>query len=282
MIDTIYSYGGRETMAMEPVVDEMIGTLIKYLRTHASTDDEKKLAVPIDFYKVTEYFTMDIITRISFGREMGCMATNSDVHGLLAAITLAMKTYTIPLSIPWLRDITTSDIFMKFFGPKMTDTSGMGVMMRWVYLEPEYDLVHSTTHKLIRIRVAQEGISKRYGPDAPDEKDLLVSAMTHFQYSSLLNRMWRQGAFIRAGLEPGPCVSEALVAMIAGKDTTAAAIRMTMLCLMTNPRVYTKLKGIISEAIRDGKASNPITQQEARKIPYIQVRDPSPPQVPSY
>lgn len=58
---------------------------------------------------------------------------------------------------------------------------------------------------------------------------------------------------------------------MAGSDTTSSATRLTLLYLMTCPRVYYKLKGVIAEAIREGKVSNPISQAEARKIPYLQV-----------
>lgn len=80
-----------------------------------------------------------------------------------------------------------------------------------------------------------------------------------------------KGAFIRSGLQPGPCMSEVMVSLIAGNDTTAAAIRMTMLAIITNPRVYSKLKTTVKEAILDGRASHPIKQEEAKRIPYIQV-----------
>lgn len=63
--------------------------------------------------------------------------------------------------------------------------------------------------------------------------------------------------------------------MSAGSDTTAATIRCTMLHLMTNPRVYYKLKQIVKEAVNEGQVSSPITHDEARKIPYVQVRDTS-------
>ncbi|CAN8102785.1 unnamed protein product [Discula destructiva] len=219
-------YGGRETLAMEPIVDEMINGLIRYLRFHSSTHGN---FVPIDLAKAVNFFTMDVITRISFGRELGCLESDSDVHGLLAAMSEAMRVYTIPLSVPWLRDITTNTKFLKWFGPKMTDKTGVGAMMK----------------------VAQDAVNERYQPGAPDEKDLL-------------------GAFVRSGLEPGPCLSEVMIAMLAGNDTTAAAIRMTMLCLMTNPRVYSKLKATVRDAVRDGTISNPIKQEEAKKIPYLQ------------
>lgn len=76
---------------------------------------------------------------------------------------------------------------------------------------------------------------------------------------------------MRSGLEAGPCMSEVMVSMIAGNDTTSAAMRITMLSLMTNPRVYTKFKRIVQEAIRDGTVSDPIKLEEARKMPYLQV-----------
>ncbi|KAJ4390875.1 hypothetical protein N0V93_004474 [Gnomoniopsis smithogilvyi] len=222
-------YGGRETLAMEPIVDEILQSLIRHIRVHASTADKTTDSVPIDFSTVVNYFTEDVITRIAFGREFGCLESNSDVHGLLAAMNAAMKAYTIPISIPWLRDLVSGDTFMKYFGPKMTDKSGVGTMMR----------------------IARDAVIERYQPGAPDEKDLL-------------------GAFIRSGLEPGPCMSEVMIAMIAGNDTTAAAIRMTMLCLMTNPRVYSKFKSVVQEAVQNGTASNPIRFEEAKKMPYVQ------------
>lgn len=39
---------------------------------------------------------------------------------------------------------------------------------------------------------------------------------------------------------------------IAGSDTTAGAIRGTLLHIMTNPRVYAKLQREVDDAVRDG------------------------------
>lgn len=44
-----------------------------------------------------------------------------------------------------------------------------------------------------------------------------------------------------------------------------------MLYLMSSPRVYNKLKMVISEAISKGGISSPIKQEEAKAIPYLQV-----------
>ena len=66
-------------------------------------------------------------------------------------------------------------------------------------------------------------------------------------------------------------MSEALFMLIAGSDTTASAIRVTMLYVMSTPRVYQKLKDEIRTAIREGRASSPITAAESRELPYLQV-----------
>lgn len=121
-------YGGRETSAMEPIVDDMIRELHQHIRDEVSIGPGREHVV--NFANVANFFTMDVITRISFGREMGFLRNHADVHGLMAALRYAMKTYTIPMNIPWLRSITTSNYFLKTLGPKSTDKEGPGTTMR--------------------------------------------------------------------------------------------------------------------------------------------------------
>lgn len=125
---------------MEPIVDEILKSLVQHIQKHALPGSDKEGQAFLDLTTLANYFTVDVITRIAFGREFGCLESNSDVHGLLAAMDAAMKAYTIPISIPWLRDLTTSETFMKLFGPKMTDESGVGTMMRYETC-PRYNMI---------------------------------------------------------------------------------------------------------------------------------------------
>lgn len=59
--------------------------------------------------------------------------------------------------------------------------------------------------------------------------------------------------------------------IIAGFENTASVMRTTFLYLMTTPRVYQKLKGVVLQAVRDGSVSSPILHEEAKKISYLQV-----------
>ncbi|KAJ5238398.1 hypothetical protein N7468_003017, partial [Penicillium chermesinum] len=99
--------------------------------------------------------------------------------------------------------------------------------------------------------VAQNEVNKRFDSGAKEENDML-------------------GSFIKHGLSREDCESEGLFMVVAGSETTASALRVIMLYVMTTPRVYQKLKRIIADAVRDRTVSSPITYEQAKKIPYLQ------------
>ncbi|KAI8624135.1 benzoate 4-monooxygenase cytochrome p450 [Xylariaceae sp. FL1651] len=69
----------------------------------------------------------------------------------------------------------------------------------------------------------------------------------------------------------GKYVSTLLVAMVAGSDTSATAIRATMLYLIASPVAYRKLKAETKLAVQEGRVSAPvITDDEARELLYLQ------------
>lgn len=57
---------------------------------------------------------------------------------------------------------------------------------------------------------------------------------------------------------------------VAGSDTTASVIRAGMLHILATPHVYCRFKQEIEKAIREGYASNPISNAESLCQPYIQ------------
>lgn len=77
-------------------------------------------------------------------------------------------------------------------------------------------------------------------------------------------------SFLRHGLTGDEAQGEALTNIIAGSDTTATAIRTTMLYLMSSPPAYRKLAEEVRTAAAAGRISNPITDEEARALPYLQ------------
>ena len=78
------------------------------------------------------------------------------------------------------------------------------------------------------------------------------------------------GAFVRNGISQRQIEAEILLQIIAGSDTTATGIRSMLLYLLTHPRVLNKLRNELDDAEREGRTSNPITNAEAKALPYLQ------------
>ncbi|KAF2269652.1 cytochrome P450 [Lojkania enalia] len=80
-------------------------------------------------------------------------------------------------------------------------------------------------------------------------------------------------SFIRHGLTRDDLFTEAMLQILAGSDTTATAIRGTMLCIMSHPRVHNKLQAEIDAAVTSGTASaasDIISEASANKLEYLQ------------
>ncbi|KAK5659310.1 hypothetical protein OQA88_1403 [Cercophora sp. LCS_1] len=101
------------------------------------------------------------------------------------------------------------------------------------------------------MKLAQDNAAKRYGENKVVERDML-------------------GSFVKHGLEWKNAWLETFGQIGAGSDTTATAIRMTMFYLMCSPESYTRLQAEIDGAIKEGKISSPVTDEEGRRLPYLQ------------
>ncbi|KAI0203486.1 cytochrome P450 [Astrocystis sublimbata] len=77
-------------------------------------------------------------------------------------------------------------------------------------------------------------------------------------------------AFINSGMTRSELTQQVFVQIIAGTVSTTTAICMTLLCLVTNISAYTTLRGEIDSAISAGKLSSPVTEPEAKTMPYLQ------------
>lgn len=67
-------------------------------------------------------------------------------------------------------------------------------------------------------------------------------------------------------------VQEVFEQILAGSDTTAAAIRTILLYIMSHHRVYEKLQAEIDDAVESGKApASPgiVSDAEVRRLPYL-------------
>lgn len=78
-------------------------------------------------------------------------------------------------------------------------------------------------------------------------------------------------SFMAHGLSETDLVAESLLQILAGADTTATAIRATMLHLISHPLAYLTLQAEIDRHVREGLISSPVIKDtEASKMKYLQ------------
>ncbi|WYZ43292.1 hypothetical protein EsH8_VI_000991 [Colletotrichum jinshuiense] len=127
--------------------------------------------------------------------------------------------------------------------------------LTYVLQSPRLKWLMPNTKNLVGIgtvmEMAHDTVQKRYGEKPVVKRDML-------------------GSFIAHGLRKQDAEGETLVQIIAGSDTSATAIRSTMLFLITNPQVYSRLQAEIDSGIKNGRISSPITDEEAKKFEYLQ------------
>jgi cytochrome P450 len=124
------------------------------------------------------------------------------------------------------------------------------------------------------------GVGRLILPSAGDSSGFGRMMRTCFEYvderaaSATDKRSDMLASFIRHGLEGDELRSEALEQIIAGSDTTAGAIRGTLLHVMGNPRVYALLQREVDAAVRDGKApaagEGLVSFAQTKELPYLQ------------
>lgn len=119
-----HGYGGKENPELEVGVDSQLENLVHFLRERYA-----KPGRPVDLARFVQYFTLDSISRIAYGREFGHMEKEADVMALMATFNDGIPILQLLGHVPWLGALVLSPLLLKLVGPKPTDKKGPGKLM---------------------------------------------------------------------------------------------------------------------------------------------------------
>jgi cytochrome P450 len=104
----------------------------------------------------------------------------------------------------------------------------------------------------MKTRIAKKLASERYATKNVDHQDMLSSFISH-------------------GLTESDLITESVMQILAGAETTATALRATLLHTITNTRIYSTLQTEIDKAVKTEKISSPVIKDtEWRHLVYLQ------------
>ncbi|KAI1318073.1 cytochrome P450 [Xylariaceae sp. FL0255] len=187
----------------------------------------------MDIGLLVQYFQVDLITEAGLGKAWGDLADDRDHYEYLAMNNTVLPFIHSFCYIPLLRGLLTSTWLMKLVGPKTTDKNGLGLFLGLLEKETE-SRFDGRTQKL-----------KEGGTDMLSE-------------------------WLRHGLSAQEAQLDLALQVPAGTETSATAIRGLLLAIMSSPTTYIRLKQEIKDAIEAGRISDPITNDEAKGLVYLQ------------
>ncbi|KAK8064537.1 pisatin demethylase (cytochrome P450) [Apiospora phragmitis] len=187
---------------------------------------------PLQFFEKVSFFTLDVIGDISFGEPFGYLSQDQDLYRYHEIHDSSLPAMNIMSTMPWLAKYAQAWPFSKFM-PNEHDQIGFGRLMGYV-------------------------------TGLPGHSSIGVYSLAPSHRKSMMQ------AFINSGMTRAELIQQVFVQTIAGSMTTATAISMTMLCLITTPVAYMALRREIDDAADLGKLSSPISESEAKKLPYLQ------------
>ncbi|GKT92834.1 pisatin demethylase [Colletotrichum tofieldiae] len=240
-----------ENEGLEATIDKQIQAFIRLIEErYVSTAGSFR---PMDLCRKVQYLTLDVITSLAFGYHFGYVEKDADVHQYIQMTEQSMPVMMTLSVFPQLAKLLQSPLLRRAM-PSEHDRVGFGKFIAWVAsssFEPSYRSADSF-FVWFDDSVAKKVVAER-----------LMSDMTAKRRDML-------GSFLAHGLTREEAEGETLVQIMAGSDTTATAIRTTMLYLMTSPSCYSKLTKEVREAAQSGIISSPITNREAGDFRYLQ------------
>ncbi|KFA48553.1 hypothetical protein S40293_00417, partial [Stachybotrys chartarum IBT 40293] len=191
-------------------------------RKYISTEHDTR---PVDFAEKTQFFALDAIGDISFGKPFGYLAEDEDLYDYNKINASSLPIMNIVSVLPWLINLIHTWP-LRTVMPSQGDQVGFGRLMSF----------------------AAEIVDKRLHPLATPAQDMMQ-------------------AHINNGMTREELIQQVFLSIVAGSNSTAQTLRMTILSLITTPTSYASLVAEIQQATTS--VSCPITWAQAQELPYL-------------
>lgn len=144
-------YTGKDNPKLESDVDSQVQALVDLIQHKYLTHSPMQI-ISVDFGRLAAFYAHDAKSMLAFGRPLGMLEQDRDVHGIIAIVKLALNWIQVFTDIPPLHRIFLSHTVLKLLGPKPTDNFGVGKLMG----------------------MARNFVAARFSPDSKEQQDLLV------------------------------------------------------------------------------------------------------------
>jgi cytochrome P450 len=147
-------YSGKENKMMEEAIESQVAKFVDFIESRYISDPAKYR--PMELSEKIQFYTLDVIGELAFGKEFGYMKEDRDIHEYLKMLNDSVPVMLILANLPWMAKVLQSPVFRTLF-PKEGDKLGFGAF----------------------IGVAKRIVAERFGPQALPQPDMLGSFIRH-------------------------------------------------------------------------------------------------------
>ncbi|KIX06450.1 uncharacterized protein Z518_04426 [Rhinocladiella mackenziei CBS 650.93] len=212
------------------------GCVIDFMHLIDSRYVSKDRPVRMEFARMVQFFTSDVMSTLSFNAKFHDLRDDHDNYGYIHEVETLYPNIFGAAVIPNVIEFLTNLGVLDLITPNENSKLGLG-------------RIQSIVKTQIASRFDSAGLPK------DGQQDML-------------------GSFIRHGLTRRELEQESMMQLAAGSDTSATAIRATVLCIMRDQRVYAKLIAEINQGIKEHKIpsglGDVVSDEQAKSFPYLQ------------
>ncbi|KAI1149238.1 cytochrome protein [Nemania diffusa] len=192
----------------------------------------------LDLAQKITFYTLDVISTIGLGKSYDLLDTDADPSEYIKSTHMGLKVSNIQVALGtwWVN-------WIPFVGPK-TDLN----------IETTKGFYKMVALNASRVEGREREFNQQKSLGAVPRADMLTS-------------------FLKNGISGEELKAEIMLQIVAGSDTTAAALKAVLLYVMTNPRVYKILQVEIDDAVESGIAPQRpaiIKPTQAKGLRYLQ------------
>ncbi len=207
---------------MESDINERVLELIALVRKYDGA--------PMDFARLAQYFTLDVLSQLAFGEKFGYMEANADLYDYNQTSANFLPLLEWITNHPSIRWVLTSAPMQALAAPKGTDSIGQGKI----------------------IGIAQTAVAQRYGAGAKVKRDMLG----HFVSKGLTQQQAEVESHLQimAGSDSTSSALRVILMLLLGSPTAYTKL---------NAEIESAIEsGQISYPV--------VTSAETQQMPYLQ------------
>jgi hypothetical protein len=116
---------------MEHTIETQITSLVELIKSKYVSDAARYR--PVDLAQKLQYFTLDVISDLAFGKPLGYLQQDADPYDYVEAMDASMPVLATLGNVPWLADLFHSRLLRRFL-PSEKDNGGFGALIGYLLL----------------------------------------------------------------------------------------------------------------------------------------------------